>query len=606
MTRRLHLIVLLALTCALPAVAAPPTRSQITTLGDRLDPLLACFGGRDTDFVMDVAVTGPIAGEPIDARLQLIRRNDAMWRLTLDHEQAAMTLDRTADRTLLLLPQHQVAIVGSGPIDGDDTLEPTGAVRRLVSDRSEAFTYINILANSTGQAAALTLVTLADIQPVDEAATKWRSAKADDATLLFTTDGLSVAAEGVAVTLAVSEPAGDSLAELAIPDGYTVRTVDRTEMERVFSRGTRRALEVAAPGYALKNPQGPPRFHEHGEMRWRDDQRLIMLKGTPQQIGEAHGSLLKDELRMCYDSILNMLGIVNTVRTGRWFLDDLRDAWVRLEPFIPEDHKIEMRAMAQAAGLDPQLATIGNVFPELFHCSGFALFGSATADGKLYHGRVLDYMTVVGLQDAAGVFVMDVDGKIPFVTVGYAGFIGSVSGMNAEQISLGEMGGRGEGKWDGTPMATLMRRALEECDTLDEVRQLWTTSPRTCEYYYVFADGKIPDAVGVAATPESIEFIESGAGHERLGPGMPDTVIMSAGSRLDTLRQRVQSGIGQFDADQAMHLMDRPVAMSSNLHNVLFVPQDLMLYVAHADHTRPAAGRHYVEYDFGLLLEAME
>lgn len=89
--------------------------------------------------------------------------------------------------------------------------------------------------------------------------------------------------------------------------------------------------------------------------------------------------------------------------------------------------------------------------------------------------------------------------------------------MNAEKISLGEMGGRGEGQWDGAPMATLMRRALEECDTLAEVQKLWTHSPRTCEYYYVFADGETNEAVGVAATPQSIEFIRSGQGHERLG-----------------------------------------------------------------------------------------
>jgi hypothetical protein len=606
MIRRPHLIVLLALLLALPALAAPPTRTQITALGNQLDPLLACFGGRDTAFAIDVQVSGPIAGEQIDATMRFARQGDAMWRLSLDHEQAALTLDRTVDRTLLLLPQHRVAIVGNGPVEGSDTLEPTGAVGRMVSDKSDAAIFINMLASATGQTAALTLVTLADIQPIDDAATQWRSAKAEGATLTFADSALTIAAEGVAVSLTLREPTANDTADLAIPEGYTVRTIDRRELERTFCRGIHRAMEVVAPGYALKNPQGPPRFHEHGEMRWRGDQRLVMLKGTPQQIGQAHGSLLKDELRMCYDSILNMLGIVNTVRTGRWFLDDLRDAWARLEPHIPEDHKIEMRAMADAAGIDPQLATVGNVFPELFHCSGFALFNTATKDGKLYHGRVLDYMTVVGLQDAAGVFIIDVDGKIPFVTVGYGGFIGSVSGMNAEQISLGEMGGRGEGQWDGVPMATLMRRALEECDSLDKVKRLWTDSPRTCEYYYVFADGKIPDAVGVAATPQSIEFIESGEGHELLGPGIPDTVILSAGSRLETLRQRVQSHVGEFDVNQAMHLMDRPVAMSSNLHNVLFVPQDLKLYVAHADHTRPAAVRPYVEYDLGLLLEAMK
>ena len=49
------------------------------------------------------------------------------------------------------------------------------------------------------------------------------------------------------------------------------------------------------------------------------------------------------------------------------------------------------------------------------------------------------------------------------------------------------------------------------------------------------------DAVGVAATPESIEFIQPGQTHERLGEGIKDAVVLSAGSRLEELRRRVTS-----------------------------------------------------------------
>ena len=38
---------------------------------------------------------------------------------------------------------------------------------------------------------------------------------------------------------------------------------------------------------------------------------------------------------------------------------------------------------------------------------------------------------------------------------------------------------------------------------------LWTDSPRTCEYYYVFADGKTRQSVGVAATPERMADVEA-------------------------------------------------------------------------------------------------
>jgi hypothetical protein len=277
-----------------------------------------------------------------------------------------------------------------------------------------------------------------------------------------------------------------------------------------------------------------------------------------------------------------------------------------LAPHIPDDHKRETRALAGSLGLDVALTESLNVFPELFHCSGFAVFGKATRDGKLYHGRVLDYMTTIGLQDAATTFVVHVHDKIPFANVGYAGFIGSVSGMNARKISLGEMGGRGEGQWDGVPMATLMRRALEECSTLDEVMHLWKSNPRTCEYYYVFADGKSRRAVGVAALPESLEFVFPGQSHPRLGDGIEDSVVLSAGSRLEKLRERVTQRHGQIDADSALWLMSRPVAMQSNLHNVLFVPEDGVFYVANADHKRPAAERPYVRHDLLELLNSMQ
>ena len=316
-------------------------------------------------------------------------------------------------------------------------------------------------------------------------------------------------------------------------------------------------------------------------------------------------SCLRPRALRCIDSVLYSFGTVETIRSGRWFRHKLDDAYARLAPHIPERHKRETRALAKSLGINPKLAETLNVFPELFHCSGFAVFGSATKDGKLYHGRVLDYMTTIGLQDAATTFIVAPEGMISFANVGYAGFIGSVSGMNAESISLGEMGGRGEGQWDGVPMATLMRRALEECESLDGVKELWKNSPRTCEYYYVFADGKTNQAVGVAATPESIQFVAPGQGHELLGDGIPDAVVLSAGSRLETLRQRVTARHGEIDAEVGQWLMSRPVAMQSNLHNVLFVPEDGILYVANADHKHPAAERPYARLDLIELLKEM-
>ena len=107
------------------------------------------------------------------------------------------------------------------------------------------------------------------------------------------------------------------------------------------------------------------------------------------------------------------------------------------------------------------------------------------------------------------------------------------------------------------------------------------------------------------ATPEKIEFVYPGQTHERLGPGIADSVVLSAGSRLEKLRERVLERYGKIDEDVGKWLMSRPVAMQSNLHNVLFVPADGVLYVANASHNKPAAERPYVRLDLNELLKTL-
>ena len=46
--------------------------------------------------------------------------------------------------------------------------------------------------------------------------------------------------------------------------------------------------------------------------------------------------------------------------------------------------------------------------------------------------------------------------------------------------------------------------------------------------------------------------------------------------------------------------------MESNLHNVLFVPADGVMYVANADHKKPAAENRYVKFDLKKLLASMK
>lgn len=340
-----------------------------------------------------------------------------------------------------------------------------------------------------------------------------------------------------------------------------------------------------------------------GRLELMDGTRVLFLKGTPEEMGRQHGTLMKKEVRHLVDQMLYGVGVGSSFDKGSWFFGELESAQKRVAPFTDERYFCEMDALASAAGLPREEVRIANFFPELFHCSGFAVFGKATVGGKLYHGRILDYLRGMGLEQNATVIVFQPDQGNAWVNVGYAGFVGSVTAMNEKHIAIGEMGGRGEGNWDGKPMAQLVREVMEKASTLEEAVAIMRRGPRTCEYYYVISDAKSNRAVGIAATPEKFETIWPGDSHPLLPHGTPDTVLMSAGDRYEELAQRVKAGYGKFDAQGARDLMKRPVCMTSNIHSALFEPGTLDFWVANADAENPAAHTRYTHYNLGELLQ---
>jgi hypothetical protein len=271
---------------------------------------------------------------------------------------------------------------------------------------------------------------------------------------------------------------------------------------------------------------------------------------------------------------------------------------------VPPAYFEELAGLAAASGISAEEARLGNFIPELFHCSGFAIMNSATADGVLYHGRVLDYATDWGLQEYAVLIVAEPEGGVSFVNVSYAGFIGCVTGMNVRSVSIGEMGGGGLGHWKGVPMAFLVREALTQAGDLDAAIKVFRDNPRTCQYFYVLADGKSNRAVGMEASWDTFQLVQPGTHNPLLPKPVKDCVLLSAGSRYEELVRRAKKGHGKITADDALQLMARPVAMRSNLHNVLFEPKSTKFWVAHASKEgRPAAEGKYHAYQLTELLQ---
>jgi len=135
-----------------------------------------------------------------------------------------------------------------------------------------------------------------------------------------------------------------------------------------------------------KDPDG------YGLLCMAGKKRVLIVSGSPEQMGAAHGRLLSDLVPHVMPQTMALVGAQYSVRKGRWFYDRIEEVYRQAGPYTPERFLRECRSMAAAAGIAERDAICGNFFPELFHCSGIAVRNSATADGRLVHARVLDYM----------------------------------------------------------------------------------------------------------------------------------------------------------------------------------------------------------------------
>lgn len=340
----------------------------------------------------------------------------------------------------------------------------------------------------------------------------------------------------------------------------------------------------------------------HGLLCQLGSKTVLLLAGTPEQMGAAHGRLLQAKARKLVERVVYLVGGMDSLQSGQWFLDRMAEIERRTLPHIPARFLAECDALAQAAGVSIRDGRYANLFPERFHCTGVAVRGKATRDGRLLHARVLDYMRDINLQGAAAVMVFMPQGYHTWMSLSYAGFIGTVTAMNEKGLAVGEMGGAGEGDWDGMPMSFLLRDIMERAATVSQALDILRRTPRTCEYYYVLSD-KSRAMVGVHADSRRLELLEPGQQDPRLPPVPEDTVLLSGPDRAEHLSRRLREHYGRIDVPTLIEIIKRPVAMASNLHNAIFAPESLDMWFADAGKTTPACDEPYTHCNLTELVQ---
>ena len=365
----------------------------------------------------------------------------------------------------------------------------------------------------------------------------------------------------------------------------------------------------------------PPKDHTvthtgHLEYIGDDDNRITVLyvTGTPYEMGYEHGVLLAKQV---HETIKDVQAGANKLLpkvmretkliSGRdqeqivnGFLDR---AWKMLARYSPKEDLEEMEGLAAGSGVPLEVIHRMHALPDVGEtsCSGLVAKGSATQDGHVYQLRILDYGANFNLQrrPLITVYRPTTENANAYVTIGWVGFVGAVSGMNAKGVALSEMGfGNPPGETlAGTPMPFLLKNVLRYADSASDGAAIIRAAKRTNSYVYFLGD-RHNDPVGMVTSAQRCLAYRANDQPELVVDGvtMPQfRDIVYGGHYEDKQEKLVREMQGKIDVS-AIQDLAKQIAMKSNLQTVIYDLTADKIWVANRKDNVRAADRPYVEF----------
>ncbi|MHC5059421.1 MAG: C45 family autoproteolytic acyltransferase/hydrolase [Planctomycetota bacterium] len=351
-----------------------------------------------------------------------------------------------------------------------------------------------------------------------------------------------------------------------------------------------------------------PNTHAGGTLAYREGQLVLRLRGSPEELGEQHGALLRRSIRRMLDGYVNDLVCNHDSEYMGRLLDSVR----RMRPSLPEWYREELEACARAADVDPDMLllaqsegcirTVCGRKATGAACSSYAVFGRAQlSGGGMRVGRNLDYMYDAFVRNCALVMYVEPEDGHAFVGVGWTGILGGWTLVNEGGLALAcHLGGGMARDPTGLPSLVLLRLLAQKAKDIDEALEILRSTPRMSGQIIFMAQpgdaGRPPRAVAVELDAKELYPREASDGvlvvtNTNLVFGLegrePWNPLLE--NRYRTLHDAVlQAGDGGA----------RPITAVANTSTVHSVEIDLAagrFYVAHGH--LPAHTGPFVEYE---------
>jgi hypothetical protein len=261
----------------------------------------------------------------------------------------------------------------------------------------------------------------------------------------------------------------------------------------------------------------PEAKHAKGTLKYINDLPVLIVEGTPEEIGEQMGVLAVKPAPQIINVFHEFLALRGLEKTWPWLV---RISNLMATQF-PPDHMKEMEAAAKASGLDRDTVIVLHCvydIAKLSGCSTLYAEPSRSTTGSLLLGHNLDFYAIANVHEYSLVIVCRPQGKHAFVSVGFPGLFGCMSAMNDAGLCLvtNEVTSTADGspKFDlgGVPLILAFRRIMEECTSVDEAEKFMRSLRRTSTINLTVCDKKEGKIFEVTPKNVKVRPAEKGLG----------------------------------------------------------------------------------------------
>ena len=262
-----------------------------------------------------------------------------------------------------------------------------------------------------------------------------------------------------------------------------------------------------------------------------------------------------------------------------------------LAPQLPADYRDELRAFAEQSGVDRDMGILGNTLADIyrgsFACSSLIVEPEQSATGGPLFGRNLDFYTLGLLDKYSLVTVHRPKGKHAFVSIGFPGLFGCLSGMNDAGLALAvhevffARDGAPMFNPKGMPYAFCFRQMLEECATVEEAEKLLRATERTtilslavCDRQHSVVLEMTPKTVVARARQRRHPRLHQSLPHRRTG-GVADVALCNRYPKLVQSRK-----LDQLDVADVAKKMDEVNMGRLTVQTMIFEPAALKLHLS--------------------------